>query len=174
MGLVGKDNTMEKVIVKELSHDAFRPYGEYCDLLNPRNPLYAQGQPQFYSDIQRINTEIAGGLSVSVGLENKRESNMIEFAEFHSHTDEGMLPLDGDVIVYFAPATGKKLPPFSNFEAFLIPAGTFITIRQGVWHGCQLPVEKETVRSLILLPEMTYANDTYCYFFEKDQRICIE
>lgn len=164
---------MKKIEVQPLTTAAFQPYGDFRNLLEPKCCLYENGQPQFYSDLQRIYLGGNTNVAVSVGLEQKREENIIEFAEFHSKTDEAMLPLDGDVIVYFAPAMGKKMPPFEKFEAFLIPKGTLVTVRQGVWHGCQLPVQNEYVRSLILLPPMTYANDTYCYFFEEEQKIWI-
>jgi len=59
---------------------------------------------------------------------------IIDSIEYHSNTGEGMLPLDGDVVLYFAPATANGETPLDDFEAFIVPKGTMVTIRAGVWH----------------------------------------
>lgn len=166
-------NKMQHIEIKTLDIEAFGRYGSFANLLKPLSPLYEKGEPQFYSDLLNIDLGGSTGASISVGLEKHRDKNIIEFAEFHRFTSEGILPLDGDVILYLAPATGKEQPPFSCFEAFYIPRGTFVLLNQGVWHGCQFPVTEEYVRNLIVLPRCTYMNDTYVYSFREDEKISI-
>lgn len=164
---------MQSITVKQLSKENFEKYGVYTDLMDPMHPFYKRGQPQFYSDLLKVDLGKHTGASISVGIEKKRSKNTIEFAEFHRYTGEGMMALNDDVIIYLAPATGKKVPPFSYFEAFYIPKGVFVSIKAGIWHGCQLPVKQETVYNMIVLPELTYANDMYCYFFKEEEKISI-
>lgn len=164
---------MDDIHVRPLTQESFQEYGRFVDLMNPRNSLYKQGEPQFYSDLQKVSMGTRTEISVSVGAEMKRSENLIQFAEFHSYSEEGMLALDGDVIIYTAPATRKKIPPFLNFQAFYVPRGVFVVLKTGIWHGCQLPVQNQIVHNMILLPELTYANDTYCYYFKEDEQIKI-
>lgn len=165
---------MKTIQAKKLTVEGFARYGSFVDLLHPTSPLIPKGQPEFYSDL--IFAELGGETTValSVGLEERRQDNIIEFCEFHRKTGEGIVPLDGDVIIYCAPPTEKETPPFEHIEAFLVPAGTAVTLRRGVWHGTQFPVSQQRVSTLILLPERTYAEDCVLYFFAEEEKIRVE
>ena len=45
------------------------------------------------------------------------------------------LPLDNDILLQVAPATGNNDPlPLDKMRVFFVPKGTAITIKPGVWH----------------------------------------
>ena len=161
---------MKTIHTQPLTRQAFQEYGSYTDLLDPAHPFYAPGQPQFYPDrtILRLGSGTAG---ISVSLEQKREQNVIEFAEYHQNTAEGILCVDDDVILYCAPATESAEVPFDHFQSFFVPRGTFVTLNPGVWHGCLLPVSRNAAHILIVLPERTYAKDCTCVFFDPEDQI---
>lgn len=164
---------MKTIHVQQLTNDNFRLYGSFTNLLEPTHPFFKKGQPQFYSDL--ISAQLSENtVSLSVCLEEKREKNIIEFAEIHNHTEELMIPLSGDVIIYCAPPTETSDVPFDYLEAFYIPKGTAVKLHRGVWHGCQFPVTDQYVQILCLLPERTYANDCFCYFFKEEEQILVQ
>lgn len=59
---------------------------------------------------------------------------MITVLEQHSHCGEGILSLDHDMYVYFAPAFYTAEQAGTHLVAFRVPAGVMLTIRPGVWH----------------------------------------
>lgn len=161
---------MKQIHALPLTAENFDEYGSFTDLLDPRHPFHTPGQPQFYPD--RDILRLGGNeIGISVGIEARRERNVIEFAEFHHHTGEGILCLDDDIIIYCAPATETPEVPFAYLRAFQVPRGTMVCLKPGVWHGCQFPVNKEMAHTLILLPERTYAKDCVCIFFENEDKI---
>lgn len=164
---------MKTICATPITVENFKEYGSYTDLLNPEHPFCAPGQPQFYPDreLLRLGDTSVG---ISVCLETKKERNVIEFAEFHHNTGEGILCLDDDILFYCAPATETAEVPLEHLKAFLVPKGTFVCLKPGVWHGCQFPVSKEAAHILIVLPERTYAKDCICIFFEDADKIEIQ
>ncbi len=163
---------MRTITLTELTKENFEEYGTFTDLLNPRHPFYEVGQPQFYPDRTTVNLGKEGALGISVSQEFKRE-NIIEFAEIHQKTDEAFVCLDDDVIIYCAPASESEKIPLEYVQAFYVPKGTLVTIKQGVWHGSQFLQNQEVGHVLVLLPERTYAKD--CIFTElgEDEQIKI-
>ena len=51
---------------------------------------------------------------------------------------EGILSLDHDMYVYFAPAFYTAEQAETHLVAFRVPAGVMLTIRPGVWHSLRL------------------------------------
>ena len=162
---------MKTLAVEKITRETFDAFGTFYDMNYPENELSAKGSPGFYSDLLYLDMGCFHTAAISVGREYKREKNVIEFAEFHRHTCEGIFPIDGDVIIYVALATGEKRPPFEHFHAFFIPKGYFVVLKPGVWHGCQLPCSCDMVNNLIFLPPLTYTNDTYLYSFSEREKI---
>lgn len=163
---------MKEIRLTKLTKENFEEYGTYTDLLNPRHPFYEAGQPQFYPDRTTVAIGKEGNLGISVSQEFKRD-NVIEFAEIHQKTEEAMVCLDDDVIIYCAPATETKELPLDYVQAFFIPKGTLVTIKPGVWHGCQFLQNLEVGHVLVLLPERTYAKDCVLVELKEDDQIRI-
>jgi len=159
--------------VKELSWDNFNQYGSFANMVNP-DAYKIGGEPtEFFRDIVLLNLGQSGPVGLSTCRVLKRPL-VITAIEYHDHTGEGMLPLDGDVILYFAPASPKAAMPLDEFEAFRVPMGTAVTIKPGVWHCGPFADGKDCVNVLIILPERTYANDCVSFDLTEEQQITIE
>jgi ureidoglycolate lyase len=89
------------------------------------------------------------------------------------YTGEGILPLDGDVLVHVAPATPKEIIPLDQIEVFRVPKGTLLTLRPGVWHCAPFAENSDVINVLVILPERTYVNDGYFYHIPKENEIHI-
>ena len=134
--------------------------------LNSNRPV------SFTPDMAVLNLGQSTNASFSVTTVKPRE-NKINFMEYHSFTGEGILPLDGDVYVHLAPPSPKSVIPKDSVEVFLIPKGTLLTIRMGVWHGAPFAVGTERVNVLCVLPERTYANDGFFHMVPEEEQMKI-
>jgi len=159
---------MRTIHAQKLSKEAFSPYGQYYDLMSPEG----YNLDGFFPD--RVLMPFSGGIPVGFSplITEKPAEYIIEKSEYHNYAQEGILPIDSDILVYVAPASNKPVPELT--EAFLVPKGTFIALRTGVWHMGPFPVEKEKAHILITLPERTYMNDCHVVEYSQDDQIKIE
>jgi ureidoglycolate hydrolase len=163
----GKDGfTMEtrKVKAKPLSLEAFKDYGTYADMMNPRG-YYLEGEyHKFYRDRIRFpatpQTFCCSSLTV-----RKNEEFIVKGMEYHDYTAEIQMPMDADVVLVCAPPNGGEIAA-REAEAFLIPKGTMVCLHPGTWHDVLYPVDSEQASILIGLPERIYHNDIVVKNFE--------
>ena len=155
---------MRTIKVKPITTEAFRPYGSFTDLLNPQG--YSLGD--FHQD--RLLMHFSGDMQAAFSplLIHKPERMIVCQSEYHNTTQETMLPLDDDMILYVAPASKEPVPELS--EAFLVPKGTMVTLNTGVWHLAPYAVTKETGHVLIVLPERIYNNDCIVMDYTEEQK----
>lgn len=78
--------------------------------------------------------------------------------EYHTTTWEMILPLDDDMILHVAPASGGT-PVTHLAKAFLVPKHTLVKMNAAIWHLAPFPASKDALTAMIILPECTYAND---------------
>lgn len=162
---------MRALTVQPLSREAFAKFGTYADLLRPTGEKLAPGVVEFYRDL--LPLPLSAAPSASVTKIGPRPMT-VEKWEYHTATGEAFMPLDGDVVACFAPAGRESEPSPGRAEAFLIPRGTMVAIRAGVWHQAPYAVGGQTVHNLVLLPERTYANDCVVVPAQEDARLTIE
>jgi ureidoglycolate lyase len=148
---------MQTAQVETLEPARFAPFGSYANLIQPVGPQIGASPITFFRDM--LPLELAGtNPSFSVCRVEPR-AGVIDVMEYHSSTGEGILPLDGEVIVQVAPATPRDAAfPAEEVRVFRVPKGTMLCLRPGVWHHAPFTLEG-TVNVLIVLPERTYAND---------------
>ncbi len=165
---------MKTVKVQTLTRDAFRRYGSYAPLIDPMEEEAAgpkDAETVFFRDL--LQQDLDGGApSYSTCRVLPRPMQITE-VEFHDHTCEVAIPLDGDAILWFAPATPGKTFPADKVEAFYVPQGYVVSVRPGVWHHAAYAVKDKPLNVLIVLPERTYVNDAYCASLPKDEQIRI-
>jgi ureidoglycolate lyase len=149
---------MKQVIVKELTLRDFAVYGSFADMTSPSGPKLGGGNVEFYRDMALLNLgrDTTAALSVTRVL---KRPNIIDTVEMHSNTGEGILPLDGDVLIHVAVATPNGEVPADRIEVFRVPRGTAVTLRRAVWHEAPFALGCDSVNILVVLPERTYADD---------------
>lgn len=153
----------KKLTVQALSNKAFKEYGTYAPLLPPDGKPVAAGDViSFWADCGGVlSLGPCGNNQVAVGIcQVKWRPLQIDVCEYHTSTGEGILPLDGDVYVHVGPPTGDDTMPVDELEVFLVPKGTMLVLKPGVWHHAPFATKEDaTVNVQILLPQRTYAND---------------
>jgi len=160
--------------VRELTMEGFAPYGTYSKMINPNSEKIGSEPVEFFRDMCRLNLGGAGIASFSVCRVLKRQF-VVDIAEYHSFTGEGILPLDGDTLIHVGAATPENGEvPSEKFEIFRVPAGTFVSLNPGVWHHAPFAYGCDKVNVLIVLPERTYANDCEVYNITEEKQIKIK
>lgn len=163
---------MREIKVKPLTLENFKKYGSFSKMINPAGDDDAN-RMQFFADREVMelgNTHMAAFSTTRV---TNALPPVIVAIEQHAHCGEGILSLDGDMIVYFAPAQMKYPAVLDHVEAFIIPQGTFVTIRPGVWHCMPFTLNTKVINVLNVLPERTYANDCVMNILKEEERIRI-
>ena len=162
---------MYELKAKPLSKEAFKFYGEYQNLLDVGEFGPAGADAGFYPDLIQLNFGKTTSPSICVCKVKKTDDIIINFLEYHSYTCEGLIPLDGDVVIYVGrPSRGFKKPDGGDLEAFILPKGTFVRFKPGVLHGTQYCIDQEYTSLICMLPERTYANDCQVFILEGDDR----
>lgn len=161
---------MKKVPVKELTSDSFKIYGSYSDMINPRTPHLGTEPVEFYRDMEQLNLGQTSIASFSVTRVTRR-AYVVQKMEFHNHSGEGILPLDGDVLIHVAPATRTGEGLMDKIEVFRVPKGTLVILRPGVWHHAPFAYECDYSNILVVLPERTYVNDCNVYIIPEEDKM---
>ena len=165
---------MKKVKVEKLSLEAYKPFGTYANLINPSDEKLGAPPVEFYRDQLQIDVNPINSWSYSCCRVEKRPF-VIDILEYHSGCGEVVIPLDNDILLQVAPATGNSDPlPLNKMRVFYVPKGTAITVKPGVWHWGPFTVNDQPVNILINLPERTYANDCIVVELEENDHITIE
>lgn len=162
---------MKTVAVRDLSLEGFLPFGTYANLVNPTAERFGTPPVEFYRDLLQQDLGSSVPVSFSVCRVEPRPP-VIDVAEYHSRTGEGILPLDGDVLIHVGPATPTGAPPpVDRFQVFRVPRGTMVVLRAGVWHHAPFTTGDAPANVLIGLPERTYANDCVVVDLDEGQRL---
>lgn len=158
------------VTVRELSAEAFRHYGSYAQMINPAAPKLGEAPVEFFRDMVQLDLGGCTLASFSTCRVQTRP-NVVDVTEYHTACGEGILPLDADVLIHVAPATGDDDPPLDDLEVFRVPKGTMVVLRPGVWHHAPFAHGSSVANVLIVLPERTYANDCDVVELEESERV---
>jgi ureidoglycolate lyase len=161
---------MTEMVSKALSVEGFAKYGRYADMTAPSGPTIGEEPVVFYRDMAQccLGTATAGSFSVCRVM---KRPLVIDVSEYHDHCCETLLPLDGDILLHVAPACADKEFPADHAEIFLVPRGTLVVLRPGVWHHAPFAVGSDCVNCLVMLPERTYMNDCVVYPIPEERRI---
>ena len=161
---------MKTIKAQKLTREAFRPDGDFVELI--RDAKEIEGHPtDFTPDMIRLNLSRFSIASFSICRVEPREM-IVNASEYHSYTCEGIIPLDGDIIIHVGKPYRGKLNA-DKMEAFYVPYGTMVTLNPGVLHMAPYAVN-DTVNTIIVLPERTYANDCIVLRHGEDEQLLIE
>ena len=164
---------MRKEKIRKLTVEEFLPYGTYANLINPSSEKLGAPPIEFFRDMVQQNLGTVNFASFSTCRVEKREM-VVDVSEYHTHTAEGILPIDNDILIHVAPATPPDAPvPADKIAVFRIPKGTMVVLRPGVWHHAPFTVNDSPANVLIVLPERAYANDCKVVQLEENEKIRI-
>lgn len=149
---------MREESVHELSQAAFQEFGFSSRMINPETAKIGKRPIEFFRDMLSLKLGTANTASFSVCRVEKRPF-VVDLTEFHTFCGEGILPLDGDILIHVAPATPKGEIPTEKIKIFRVPKDVMIILNPGVWHHAPFAYQSPAVNVLIVLPERTYAND---------------
>ena len=150
---------MIKKNILPLSELSYNKYGYYQNLLYPDGERFDSEYFSFCRDLVAAPCGALGGdISFSVCTVKKRPL-VVDVMEIHNNTYEAALPLDGDMLLQVIPASQKGELPANQTEIFLVPKGTLVVLRSGVWHHAPFAYNCDAVNVLVMLPERTYVND---------------
>ncbi len=165
---------MRKVKVEELGVESFLPFGSYANLIDPDAEKLGAPPIEFFRDMVVQDLGGASLASFSTCRVEKRDP-VIDVTEYHSSCGEGMLPLDGDILIHVGPASpADGTVPLDKIKVFRVPKGTMVVVRPGVWHHAPFVVDGDAANVLIVLPERTYANDCIVVELSGADRIGVE
>jgi ureidoglycolate lyase len=164
---------MPRIKVKELTLEKFNRFGSFVSMINPDAVKIGAVPVEFFRDLigQKLGRDTR--VSFSTCRVTKRPFVVNEL-EFHTFCQEGLLQLDGDILLSLALATANGDLPWDRIEAFQVSKGTMVTLRPGVWHCGPYAYQADFVNVLIALPERTYANDCRVVSIPADQQSEIE
>jgi ureidoglycolate lyase len=154
---------MREISCKKLSVEAFSRFGSFADMIKPESNSPAsitlcQSPIEFFRDMLQSGLGLDSVASFGVCRVSPRP-NVIDASEYHDGACEAMMPIDGDVVMAVAPAVAGSEFPGHAAEAYLVPRGTMVVVRPGVWHHGPFTIGGDTVSCLIALPERLYARD---------------
>jgi len=161
---------MRTVGIKKLTMEAFAPYGTFASVMAPKGCKMGEKPVEFFRDMVQQCLGSANIVSYSACVVEQRDW-VIENTEYHNYCGEAIICLDGDYLVHVAPACPVGEEPFENIEVFLVPSGTMVVTRPGVWHQAGFPYGCDEVHILCALPERAYANDCVFVVIPDDKRI---
>jgi ureidoglycolate lyase len=168
---------MREIHYKKLSPEAFGIYGSYARMIDPEanepESMRIGAKPiEFFRDMLQSGLGQDSIASFGVCRVSPRPF-VIDASEYHDNACEAVLPLDGDVIAHVAPAMPFPSFPTALAEAFLVPRGTMLVLRPGVWHHGPFALGDQRVSCLVALPERLYARDCHELTLAEGERVRI-
>ena len=147
---------MKTIQAVPINHENFAPFGQYYPISAPTGYPLCGELHRFFPD--RLVADSQHRVGYSPILVKKPERMIINMQENHTTTWEMIMPLDDDMIVHVSPACAGT-PPTEFAQAFIVPKCSLIKFNAAVWHLAPLPVNKDELTAMVILPECTYAND---------------
>jgi len=147
---------IRNVRIWALKQETFAPFGTFDDLTSLPSVAFGASPVLFSPDRLRLDMNGKSTLGISICQVTARPI-IVDTTEYHE-TCEGILPLDGNVVIHVAQPSANGDVPWDRIQAFVVPMGTCVVLHKGVWHHAPFACNG-TVNVLILLPDRTYAQD---------------
>ena len=147
---------MKTIKAIPLTMEAFAPFGQFYAIDDPKGYALCGELHRFFPD--RLVADSQHRVGYSPILVKKPEKMIITQQEYHTTTWEMLMPLDDDMIVHVAPVSAGAVVT-ELAQAFIVPKYTLVKLNASVWHLAPLPVNKDQLTAMVILPECTYAND---------------
>jgi ureidoglycolate hydrolase len=148
---------------EELTAEAFRPFGRVIDAPE-RTPDAVDDPWRWWADTA-VFDPAAGRYAVGY-LEVSNGRTGFDWAERHLASEELVIPVRGELLLYAGPADQGDEPARERFRVFRVHPGQAALLGKGVWHGAPLAAGGEAT-ALVLLLERTGATDTEIARFDE-------
>lgn len=158
---------MRTIKAQPITIEEFAPFGEFYKMTEPTGYALCGELHKFFPD--RVVTASHMNIGYSPIVVKKPERMIITQQEYHTTTWEMIMPLDDDMIIHCAPASGGTVVS-DLAKAFLVPKNTLVKLNAAIWHLAPLPANNDSLTSLIVLPVCTYANDLVVADLTEDQQ----
>ncbi len=158
---------MRTIKAQPITVENFAPFGQMYTMESPSGHALCGELHAFYPD--RLVADSQHRVGFSPIVVNKPETMTITQQECHTTTWEMIMPLNDDMVLHCAPASGLTPVPELT-QAFIVPKHTLVKMNAAIWHLAPLPVNEKQLTALIILPECTYANDLTVVDLTPDQQ----
>ena len=158
---------MRTIKAELITNESFAPFGQFYTMGEPSGYALCGELHKFFPD--RITADSNHRIGFSPITVKKPDRMIITQQEYHTTTWEMIMPLNDDMILHVAPASGGKVVS-ELAKAFIVPKNTLVKINTAIWHLAPLPFEKESLTAMIILPECTYANDCTVVDLKADEQ----
>ena len=158
---------MRTIKAEPVTNESFAPFGQFYTMGEPSGYALCGELHKFFPD--RITADSNHRIGFSPITVKKPDRMIITQQEYHTTTWEMIMPLNDDMILHVAPASGGKVVS-ELAKAFIVPKNTLVKINTAIWHLAPLPFEKESLTAMIILPECTYANDCTVVDLKADEQ----
>lgn len=155
-----------KLKIEDLTVESFAPFGEV--ITQPAREHDAQGLGWMWWG--ENHTMAGGDRKYAIGyLDLAPAELMFDWAERHMHSDELLIPMGGDCLVYVGPPDypdePDRLPDLERFRVFRLREGQGVLLGKGVWHGAPMALD-EPLNVTVLLLKDTGKVDGHVVSFE--------
>ena len=143
-----------KLKIEDLSVESFAPFGEV--IMQPARGQDAEGPGWMWWGENHI---LAGGdRKYAIGYLDLQPAELsFNWAERHMHSDELLIPMGGDCLVYVGPPEyldePTRLPDLNRFRVFRLREGHGVLLGKGVWHGAPMALDKPLNVTVLLLKD---------------------
>ena len=158
---------MRTIKAVPITAENFKTYGSFVNMLSPEGYCFP-GDATFYPDPLTLHVRDGALVAFSPLTVKKPERMIVSQAEYHDFSGEGIFVIDDDAVLHVAPPS-KHQPIPEQTEAFIVPKGTMVRLKTGVWHLAALPLHNDVLHVMIVLPERTYATDCTVVDYPEDQ-----
>ncbi len=143
-----------KLKIEDVTVESFAPFGEV--ITQPARECDAQGPGWTWWG--ENHTMAGGDRQYAIGYLDLQPAELtFNWAERHMHSDELLIPMGGDCLVYVGPPDHldepTRLPELERFRVFRLRPGQGVLLSKGVWHGAPLAVDKPLNVAVLLLKD---------------------
>jgi ureidoglycolate lyase len=158
---------MRTIKAEKLTKEAFGEFGSFVNITEPEGNHLGD----FYND--KAIYPVSGDMPVAFSplVLHKADEMVVTAAEYHNTTGEGIIAMDDDFVIHVAPPTGEPVPELTR--AFLVPQGTMVVLKTGIWHYGGFPLNRKEGHVLIVLPERIYKTDCFVVNYDEKDHIKI-
>jgi ureidoglycolate lyase len=147
--------------VEELTAEGFEPFGRI--VATPSRPPDATAATwRWWAETATLPD--AGPWAVGY-LQLDPGPSAFDWAERHLRSEELVVPVHGELVVYAGPPDQGEEPAADRFRLFRLRPRQAAILARGVWHGAPLAVSGPAT-ALVLLREGTGKSDTYVARFQ--------